>query len=241
MEKVSAAWTTTASTIFLTEEQAHDAGRGPRLGGGESFLPVVEPATTGTARSRWSSRRNLGEMGVFGPPSRANGCAGLETWPNGLNHARSWSAGDLGACARSPRLQSGLVMYPIHSYGSDAQKDRWLPRLQSGEAPRLLRPHRARPRLRSRLDEDAERSRRATSTLLNGTKALDHQRLGGGRGGGLGQGRRRRDRRLPGWRRGRPGYSTLDIHGKFSHARLDHLRSSRSRTAAIPLENKLPG
>src|SRR5258708_38537219 len=31
-------------------------------------------------------------------------------------------------------VQSGLVMYPIHSYGSDAQKDRWLPRLQSGEA-----------------------------------------------------------------------------------------------------------
>jgi glutaryl-CoA dehydrogenase len=31
-------------------------------------------------------------------------------------------------------VQGGLVMYPILTYGSDAQKDKWLPRLQSGEA-----------------------------------------------------------------------------------------------------------
>jgi len=31
-------------------------------------------------------------------------------------------------------VQGGLVMYPIYSYGSDAQKDRWLPALASGRA-----------------------------------------------------------------------------------------------------------
>ena len=31
-------------------------------------------------------------------------------------------------------VQSGLVMYPIHRFGSDAQKDRWLPALQQGAA-----------------------------------------------------------------------------------------------------------
>jgi glutaryl-CoA dehydrogenase len=31
-------------------------------------------------------------------------------------------------------VQGGLVMYPIHTYGSDTQKERWLPALQSGEA-----------------------------------------------------------------------------------------------------------
>src|SRR5262249_57217543 len=31
-------------------------------------------------------------------------------------------------------VQSGLVMYPIHRFGSDAQKDRWLPVLQRGAA-----------------------------------------------------------------------------------------------------------
>ena len=31
-------------------------------------------------------------------------------------------------------VQSGLVMYPIHAFGSDAQKDKWLPLLQQGKA-----------------------------------------------------------------------------------------------------------
>ena len=31
-------------------------------------------------------------------------------------------------------VQSALVMYPIHAYGSPEQKDKWLPRLQSGKA-----------------------------------------------------------------------------------------------------------
>ena len=31
-------------------------------------------------------------------------------------------------------VQSALVMYPIYQYGSAAQKEKWLPRLRSGEA-----------------------------------------------------------------------------------------------------------
>ena len=31
-------------------------------------------------------------------------------------------------------VQSSLVMYPIHAYGSDAQRERWLPKLAAGEA-----------------------------------------------------------------------------------------------------------
>jgi len=31
-------------------------------------------------------------------------------------------------------VQSALVMYPIYAYGSDAQKDKWLPLLQQGAA-----------------------------------------------------------------------------------------------------------
>src|SRR5260370_5346950 len=31
-------------------------------------------------------------------------------------------------------VQSALVMYPIYTYGSDAQKDKWLPLLQQGKA-----------------------------------------------------------------------------------------------------------
>ena len=31
-------------------------------------------------------------------------------------------------------VQSALVMYPIHAFGSDAQKEKWLPLLQQGKA-----------------------------------------------------------------------------------------------------------
>jgi len=34
-------------------------------------------------------------------------------------------------------VQSALVMYPIHTYGSSEQKEKWLPRMQSGKSPRL--------------------------------------------------------------------------------------------------------
>ena len=38
------------------------------------------------------------------------------------------------ASARFASVQGSLVMYPIHAYGSEAQKQRWLPRMATGEA-----------------------------------------------------------------------------------------------------------
>ena len=49
-------------------------------------------------------------------------------------------------------VQGALVMYPIHSFGSEEQKQRWLPGLQSGESDRLLRTHRAGFRIEPRRD-----------------------------------------------------------------------------------------
>ena len=37
-------------------------------------------------------------------------------------------------------VQSSLVMFPIHAYGSEEQKQRWLPAMARGEASWLLRP-----------------------------------------------------------------------------------------------------
>src|SRR5258708_3603751 len=76
--------------------------------------------------------RDLGEMGVFGATLKGYGCAGLDHVAYGLI-MQELERGDSGLRSFAS-VQSGLVMYPIHSYGSDAQKDRWLPRLQSGEA-----------------------------------------------------------------------------------------------------------
>ena len=67
-------------------------------------------------------------------------------------------------------VQGALVMYPILTYGSEEQKQRWLPRLQSGEADRLLRPDRAGLRIESGGNADAARAATAPSWVLDGEK-----------------------------------------------------------------------
>jgi glutaryl-CoA dehydrogenase len=60
------------------------------------------------------------------------GCAGLNNVSYGLA-CQELERGDSGL--RSfVSVQGSLVMYPIHTYGSEEQKQRWLPRLASGEA-----------------------------------------------------------------------------------------------------------
>src|SRR5277367_1670773 len=74
----------------------------------------------------------LGELGFFGANLHGHGCAGMSNVAYGLV-TQELEGGDSGL--RSfVSVQSALVMYPIHAYGSDAQKDKWLPRLQSGTA-----------------------------------------------------------------------------------------------------------
>ena len=57
-------------------------------------------------------------------------------------------------------VQSSLVMYPIHAYGSEEQRKKYLPKLATRRMDRLLRPDRAGCRLRSRRHEDARREDR---------------------------------------------------------------------------------
>ena len=95
------------------------------------FLPVVsQHHRDGTFPMELAT--DLGEMGVFGATLTGYGCAGLDNVAYGLI-MQELERGDSGLRSFAS-VQSGLVMYPIHAYGSDAQKERWLPRLQSGEA-----------------------------------------------------------------------------------------------------------
>ena len=57
-------------------------------------------------------------------------------------------------------VQSSLVMYPIYAYGIRGAAQKYLPKLARGEMDRLLRPDRARCRLRSRRHDDARREDR---------------------------------------------------------------------------------
>jgi glutaryl-CoA dehydrogenase len=76
--------------------------------------------------------REFGKLGFLGANLEGYGCAGLNNVEYGLL-MQEIERGDSGL--RSfVSVQGALVMYPILRYGSDQQKDRWLPRLQSGEA-----------------------------------------------------------------------------------------------------------
>ena len=73
----------------------------------------------------------LGELGFFGANLKGYGCAEMSNVAYGLM-MQELERGDSGL--RSfVSVQGGLVMYPIYSYGSDTQKDKWLPQLQSGK------------------------------------------------------------------------------------------------------------
>ena len=74
----------------------------------------------------------MGRLGFFGANLEGYGCAGMSNVEYGLI-MQEIERGDSGL--RSfVSVQGGLVMYPILTYGSEEQKDKWLPRLQSGEA-----------------------------------------------------------------------------------------------------------
>lgn len=73
----------------------------------------------------------MGEMGMLGSTIRGYGCAGLSYVCYGLI-AREVERVDSGYRSMMS-VQSSLVMHPINAYGSDVQKDKYLPRLASGE------------------------------------------------------------------------------------------------------------
>ncbi|MDP6761714.1 MAG: acyl-CoA dehydrogenase family protein [Planctomycetota bacterium] len=75
----------------------------------------------------------LAELGVFGPslPERY-GCAGLDDVSYGLI-CQELERGDSGLRSFCS-VQGSLVMWPIHAFGSEEQKEYWLPRLAAGEA-----------------------------------------------------------------------------------------------------------
>ena len=74
----------------------------------------------------------MARMGLFGPTLDDYGCAGLTYVAYGLI-MQELERGDSGVRSFAS-VQSGLVMYPLHHYGSDEQKQRWLPALATADA-----------------------------------------------------------------------------------------------------------
>ena len=74
----------------------------------------------------------VGGLGLLGANLTDYGCAGLNNTAYGLI-LQELERGDSGL--RSfVSVQGALVMYPIHAFGSEEQKKKWLPLLQQGKA-----------------------------------------------------------------------------------------------------------
>ncbi len=74
----------------------------------------------------------MGELGLLGANLQGYGCAGLSHTAYGLI-MQELERGDSGL--RSfVSVQGALCMYPIFTFGSDEQKEKWLPRMARGEA-----------------------------------------------------------------------------------------------------------
>ncbi len=153
----------------------------------------------------------IGDLGFLGANLHGYGCAGMSNVEYGLVMQEVERA-DSGLRSFIS-VQGALVMYPILEYGSDEQKLRWLPLLQSGQAIGcfgLTEPDfGSNPAgMRSRAEKDG------ADWILNGEKtwitngtvadvAIVWARTSEGIRGFLIE-------------KGTPGFTTTDIHGKWS-------------------------
>ena len=76
--------------------------------------------------------RQMGEMGFLGANLDGYECPGLNNVCYGLI-CQELERGD-SAVRSFASVQGSLVMFPIHAYGTEEQKQRWLPKLARGEA-----------------------------------------------------------------------------------------------------------
>ena len=74
---------------------------------------------------------DIAELGLFGSSIDGYDCAGLNSICYGLI-CQELERGD-SALRSFVSVQSSLVMFPIHTYGADEQKDKWLPQLAKGK------------------------------------------------------------------------------------------------------------
>jgi glutaryl-CoA dehydrogenase len=96
----------------------------------DKLVPIIEQCFR-EGRFPRELVKTMGELGFFGANLEGYGCAGMSNVEYGLV-MQEMERGDSGF--RSfVSVQSALVMYPIYTFGSDEQKNTWLPALASGE------------------------------------------------------------------------------------------------------------
>jgi glutaryl-CoA dehydrogenase len=200
----------------------------------DRVLPVIRDAyNEGNFPTRLIPE--MGELGFFGANLNGYGCAGLNNIEYGLI-MQELERGDSGL--RSfVSVQGALVMYPIQAFGSEEQKQRWLPKLQSGRAIGCFAL--TEPGFGSNpggMTTKAEK--RGNMWMLNGEKTW----ITNGELADIAVVWARTPEGIRGFlvERGATGYSASGIHGKLS-MRASVTSSLHFSDCAIPVENQLPG
>src|SRR5947207_1508817 len=149
----------------------------------------------------------LGELGFLGANLEGYGCAGMSNVEYGLV-LEELERGDSGL--RSfVSVQGALVMYPILEYGSQEQKERWLPALRAGDAIGCFGL--TEPEFGSNPAGMRTRAAREGSDwVLNGEKTW----ITNGSIANVALVWAQTDKRIRGFlvERGTPGFATADIH-----------------------------
>jgi len=180
----------------------------------------------------------MGELGLFGMTLEGYGCAGASAVTYGTAMLEL-ERGDSGLRSFAS-VQGALCMFPVHAWGTEAQKERWLPRMARGEAVGcfgLTEPGSgsdpASMQTRARPDGDGFRLDGAKAWITNGSiadVAVVWAKVGDGDA-----------RSIRGFlvERGTPGFTTRDVEGKLalrasvtSELRLDGVRVGRD--AVLP-------
>jgi glutaryl-CoA dehydrogenase len=119
---------------FLLEDQLSEDERmvrdSARAYCQERLLPRVLEATRKEKFDR-EIMNELGRLGFLGSTIEGYGCAGVNHVSYGLV-AREVERVDSGYRS-AMSVQSSLVMHPIHAYGTEAQRQKYLPKLATGE------------------------------------------------------------------------------------------------------------
>ncbi len=206
----------------------------------DNLVPIIEECNR-EGRFPRELVPQMGQLGFFGANLHGYGCAGMSNVEYGLV-MQEFERGDSGV--RSfVSVQSALVMYPIFTFGSDKQKDEWLPKMASGEKLGcfgLTEPDfGSNPGgMRTRAD------RQGDEYVLNGEKmwitsgtiadvAIIWAKTYGDGG---------EDGRVRGFlvETDRPGFSAYDVHGKWS-LRASVTSGLSMQDVRIPASNLLPG
>jgi glutaryl-CoA dehydrogenase len=199
------------------------------------FLPLIQKHVRQDGSFPMELVPRMANLGLFGANLTGYGCAGMNNVAYGLV-MQELERGDSGLRSFAS-VQGALVMYPIHSYGSDAQKERWLPELAAGRAIGCFGL--TEPDFGSHITSMRTKAeRKGDGWVLSGTKRW----ITNGSVADVAVVWARSEEGVRGFlvERDRPGFEAHDIKGKFS------LRASVTselflQDVEVPDENRLPG